>query len=246
MAEKAKPKQEEQEAGAPAWMVTYGDMMSLLLCFFIMLVAMSEIKDEKFQKLLESVRRAFGYDLGTEVAPGINAKTTGIFDKLQMFSTPRGIKNVFGGAETMNVRGKDLLCKDLREKGMVIAVGDKIGFVRGSAEIPASMKQTLDAIVEEVVKDYPNRLLVRGHTSPEEVPEDMTHWELSFMRARAVGEYLKEKGINPRRLRLSACGSFDPIDTNLTREGRTANRRVEIVVSEELVHNVIPRRVINE
>jgi len=246
MAERAKAKQEEQEAGAPAWMVTYGDMMSLLLCFFIMLVAMSEIKDEKFQKLLESVKKAFGYDLGAEVAPGTHAKTTGIFEKLQMFSTPKGFKKVYGGAESMNVRGKDFLCKSLREKGTCITVGDKVGFSEGSAEIPQEMKEVLDVLVEEVIKDYPNRLLIRGHTSAQEVPQGTTDWQLSFLRARAVGEYLRQKGINPRRLRLSACGSFDPIDSNLTRDGRIANRRVEIVVSEELVQDVIPRREIHE
>ena len=51
MAREKKP--EEPPTGAPAWMVTYGDMMSLLLCFFIMLVAMSEIKEDKFKKILE-------------------------------------------------------------------------------------------------------------------------------------------------------------------------------------------------
>lgn len=246
MAERAKAKKEEQEAGAPAWMVTYGDMMSLLLCFFIMLVAMSEIKSDKFQKLLESVKKAFGYDLGAEVAPGTNPRTTGVFEKLQMFSTPKGLKNVYGGSESMNVRGKDFLCKNLREKGTCIAVGDKVGFSEGSAEVPREMKDVLDILVEEVIKDYPNRVLIRGHTSAQEAGRGTADWRLSFLRAQAVGEYFKQKGINPRRFRLSACGSFDPMDTNLTREGRTANRRVEIVVSEELVQNVIPRRESHE
>lgn len=245
MAQKAKPKEEEQEARAPAWIVTYGDMMSLLLCFFIMLVAMSEIKDEKFQKLLESVKRAFGYDMGAEVAPGSRKNTTGIFEKLQMFSTPRGRKNVYGGAEVLNVRGKFFLCKTVRE-GRMITVGEETGFEKGSTEVLPEMRVSLDAIFEEVLKDYSNRLVIRGHTSARELPEGMTEWQLSFLRSKAVADYLERKGVNPRRLRLSACGGHDPIDTNLTPEGRVRNRRVEIVVSEELVKIRMPRGEANE
>jgi flagellar motor protein MotB len=57
-----------------------------------------------------------------------------------------------------------------------------------------------------------------------------------------VGRYLEQSGINPRRVRLSVCGGFNPIDTDLTAEGRGRNRRVEIVVSEELVRDAVPGR----
>lgn len=241
-----KGKQETSGGGAPDWMVTYGDMMSLLLCFFIMLVAMSEIKDEKFQKILESVRRAFGYDVGAEVVPGAKADTTSVLEKLESYETSTGTPEVYGGSEVINVRGEELFCKTIREDGYKITVGDKVGFEDGSAVIPPEMETTLDVVCDELIKDYPNRILIRGHASASEATGGTTDRQLSFMRARAVETYLKKRGIHPRRFRLAACGSFEPVDVNLTPAGRRSNRRVEIVISEELVEDVIPRRVIDE
>jgi len=230
----------EPDPNASLWLVTYADMMSLLLCFFVMLVAMSEIKDEKFQKMLDSLKKAFGYQVGMEVAPGTRTRKNSFFENLQAYRTVSGQRNVHGGAETINVRGKEFLCKTVRE-GWMITVGDRIGFARGSAEIPEEMQADLDAMVE-LVKDYSNRVVVAGHTCAQEAPDGPRDRELSFRRADAVGNYLENKGINPRRLRVSASGGFDPIDTDLTPEGRTRNRRVEITVSEELVQDAVPGR----
>ena len=57
-------KTKEAPKGAPEWLVTYGDAMTLLLCFFVIIVSMSEVKrDQRFQQVIESLRRAFGgYD----------------------------------------------------------------------------------------------------------------------------------------------------------------------------------------
>jgi chemotaxis protein MotB len=236
--------QEDAPTGCPDYMLTYGDLMGQLLCFFIILVSMSTVKEEKFQKLMDSVRQAFGYDLGMEVTPGTNQHTMGIFENLQFYYTPRGVKGVQGGSEVINVRGREFLCRSVRD-GRLISVGDRVGFEPGSAELSAAMKEDLDALMG-LIKDYANRLLVCAHVSAQEVPEGATDWQLSFLRAKAVGDYLEAKGINPKRLRLSACGSVDPIDSNLTPEGRAHNRRVEIVVSEELVQDLVPRRTSHE
>ena len=72
MARKKKP----PPPGAPEWMVTFGDMMSLLLCFFVIIVSMSEVKqDQRFQKVIESIKRSFGSDMSIGVAPGDNVPT---------------------------------------------------------------------------------------------------------------------------------------------------------------------------
>jgi len=235
--------EDEPRSTAPAWMVTWGDMMSLILCFFIMLVAMSEIKDEKFQRILDSFKKAFGYTAGVEVAPGID-RTTSIWERLQMPHAPRGYRDAQGGLEIMTVRGQEFLCRTVRQ-GRMITVGDKVTFAAGSAELPAAVRDELDVIVE-LVGDYANRLLVCGHASAREETEGMSPWELSFRRAAAVAEHLMEKGINPRRLMVQASGRFDPVEKNLTPQGRERNRRVEIVVSTELVQNADPGRSSDE
>ena len=70
MTVRLKSREADPEPNATLWLVTYADMMTLLLCFFIMLVAMSEVKSEKFQRMLESMRRAFGVQAGMEAGKG--------------------------------------------------------------------------------------------------------------------------------------------------------------------------------
>ncbi|HUV39158.1 MAG TPA: flagellar motor protein MotB [Planctomycetota bacterium] len=237
-------KEEEHEEGAPGWMVTYGDMMSLLLCFFIMLVAMSEIKDEKFQRLLESIKQAFGgYPEAAEIVPGPKPKAGTLYENMQIVTTTRGSEKI-GGAEVVNLHGREILCRSVRE-GTLYTMGDRMGFEKGSTEIPSAMQQDLDALVK-LTKDFSNRLLVRGHASVQDAPEGTTDWELAFRRAVAVKDYLVSRGINPERICLSSCGRYDPIETNLTPTGRRSNRRVEIIVSEQLAASGVRRRLIDE
>jgi len=244
MALDTKPREEEHEEGAPAWMLTYGDMMSLLLCFFIMLVAMSEIKDEKFQRLLESIKQAFGaHPEGMEVVPGPKPKAGTLYDNMQIITTTRG-EGKTGGAEVQNLHGREILCKSIRE-GTLYSVGGQMGFEKGSTEIPPGMRKDLDAIVQ-LTTDFSNRLFVHGHASVQDAPENTTHWELAFRRAMVVKDYLVARGINPQRIRLSSCGRFDPNETNLTPTGRRSNRRVEIIVSEQLATTDVGRRMIDE
>jgi len=244
MALNTKPKEEEQEEGAPAWMMTYGDMMSLLLCFFIMLVAMSEIKDEKFERLLDSIKKAFGaHPEGLEQVPGATPNAAALAENLAAVTTENGLGK-FGGAESTNIDGREILCKTVRD-GTLYSVGDRVGFDKGSAEILTDMKKDLDAMVT-LTGDQANRLFIRGHASVNDAAEGRTHWQLAFERAVAAKEYLTSKGISPRRIRLSSCGHFDPIETNLTPTGQRSNRRVEIIVSEQLVTNDVGRRGIDE
>ncbi len=231
---------DEQPEGAPAWMLSYGDMMSQILCFFIILVSMSTIRDEKFRKLMDSVRQAFGYELAAATTPGDAPNATSLWEHLRLVTTPRGHKNVQGGSETVNVNGRELMCRTVRE-GRLVTVGESAGFDAGSAEVPAVMAADLDALVA-LVRDYPNCLIVRGHVSAREAADAGAERDLSYRRAKAVADCMERGGIHPKRLRLSVCGGADPVDSNLTDDGRARNRRAEIIVSEELVKDAIPRR----
>ena len=231
---------DEKPEGAPLYMVTFADLMGQLVCFFLILVSMSTVRDEKFRKMMDSIRQAFGYEMGNEVTPGDAKRTSSPWDGLAVVSTPRGHKNVQGGSEVVNVNGREFLCRTVRD-GRQVTLGDPVGFETGAASIPASMREDLDALAG-LVKDYPNRLIVSGHVSAKETAGAEAEMDLSFRRAKAVGDYFEQHGINPKRLRLAASGASDPVDTNLTDEGRARNRRVEITVSEELVTNAIPRR----
>jgi chemotaxis protein MotB len=227
-------RQEESPAGCPEWMVTYGDCMGLLLTFFIMLAAMSEVKEEKFHVVLESIREYLGYDLGSAVEPGDSASGS-------IYEMIRRVQNEFGsetpeGAPVPSTIGQNVLVQTV-EEGYKITVGGKLLFDESSAVLKPSAYESLDRIAR-IVAGYYNKLEIRGHSAIEPVPGDASPaalFDLAYFRSKAVAEYLVNSGVDRKRIRLQSGGAFDRPASNLTVEGQAANRRVEIVVSDELV-----------
>ena len=235
MAEQVKH-EEESSGGAPEWMVTYGDMMSLLLCFFIMLVAMSEVKSEKFKRALESIRSAFGSSRQTiTTVPGSHPITANsVEEQLKIVVSPHGDPKNMGGAETASLRGNEYLCKTVSE-GLMITFGLAAPFERGSAELNERLKGELSDLVEHV-RGYTNRIIVRGHCSSDELDlSDIDKWKLGFDRARVVADYLMSIDIAERRLRLASLANTQPLKSNLTPQGRASNRRIEVIVTRQTV-----------
>ena len=124
-------KQPEPTAGAPEWMVTYGDTMTLLLCFFVIIVSMSEVKeDEKFARVMESLRKAFGgYEGSTGAMPIDTPPLTSLLNKLLEIELPR-FKNVTrGDTDVEGIHGKKFRVTNVRD-GIEVVVGGTITFPR--------------------------------------------------------------------------------------------------------------------
>jgi chemotaxis protein MotB len=128
-----------------------------------------------------------------------------------------------GKVEVTNLRGR-----------MAVKLNDKVLFASGSVKIEDEGKQALIKLAE-VFKTIPNKALrVEGHT--DNVPLGKggayaTNWELSSARALAVVKLLQDSGLDPSRLSAEGCGQYRPIDNNDSPEGRSHNRRIEIVLS---------------
>lgn len=232
----AKRKREEQ-AGAPAWMVTYGDMMSLLLCFFVMLVAMSQIKaDEKFEQVMQSLREAFGYQGGIGRVPTDRPPTLSLLQRLETIVIPRRLQKI-GDSHEVGIEGRQFRVTQIRE-GLQITVGGRIAFDRFSARLKSEAEQLI-ARVAEKIRGHTTKIEVRGHTTREPLPKDspFKDWQdLSYHRAKAVAAALIKNGVDPRRVRTTACGASEPLVRQAYEERRRAlNRRVEIIVNEALV-----------
>jgi len=226
--------EEAPKEGAPAWMVTYGDMMSLLLCFFVILVAISEVKEEKFHKVMESIREYLGYENAPVVEPG-DASASSFREQISRVLNEQGSPDP-QGAPVNSTLGQHILVKTVDE-GHKITIGGKILFEEGKAELSVGAYEPLDRLIS-ILKGYPNKLEIRGHTGIERLPPDGTYedlFDLAFARAKATAAYLREQGVDPRRIRLYSGGPFDRPDSNLTYQGQEANRSVEIIVSEELI-----------
>ncbi|MCD6404437.1 MAG: flagellar motor protein MotB [Planctomycetes bacterium] len=227
-------KEECPPAGAPDWTVTYGDMMTLLLCFFVILVAISEVKEEKFHKVMESIRQYLGYENAVAVEPG-DSSAGSIHEEIRKVLNEQGSPNP-EGAPARSTLGQHVLVQTI-EEGYKITIGGKVLFDEGASELKPGACAPLDRLVG-IIKGYPNKLEVRGHTAVEVLPVDGSCrdlFDLAYERAKATAEYLKDSGIKPRRIRLYSGGPFDRPASNLTYEGLAANRSVEIIVSEELI-----------
>ena len=231
-------KKKQAEEGAPLWVVTYGDMMSLLLCFFVILVAMSEVKkDETYRKVMESIKEAFGYAGGIGTVPTNDSPENSMVAQLETIT----IKNMdmkVGESPDDGMEGRSTTVRKIRE-GLEFTLGGLTAFDEAGASLLPDAKRDLDFISGHIIGQN-TKLEIRGHTAREVIAMDSTtyqdDWDLSYARARAVAEYLRDKGIRMERVRLTACGASEPIKVQAyDTKSKASNRRVEIIVTEALV-----------
>jgi len=234
----SKKKIEEPEPGVPEWVVTYGDMMSLLLTFFIMLVSLSELKEDGGTRraMMESIRQAFGPTSGRMSSPGTALQENSAYDKL----SSEGIGSD-GGRKKSGLKSKGLAGKHESARrinhGTVITLGGPTRFAPFEAKLPEALKDNLD-VIAKVVGPKANRIMVRGHAAPEPLPAkspfaDQT--DLSYARARAVAAYLVTKGIDRHRLVVSAAGEAEPRLRTREKEGQNLNRRVDVFLIDSYI-----------
>ena len=236
--------------GAPEWMTTYGDMMTLLLCFFVLIVSFSEIKkDDEYQAVVREIKQAFGIEGGGGKIPVTDDPTLSLIQRLdQKRLRQEKIENRANTREP-GQDGREAKVTKIRE-GMLVGAGGRITFAPGSAELSEGVERELASLVEGAkIRGTENVLEVRGHADALEVPPGggplhADAWDLSSARAKAVFGYLTRPepaglGLSAERFRLSANGSREPLNRRAyTLDEAAGNRRVEILVSETLVQEL--------
>lgn len=231
----ARKKQEEQKAGAPEWLATYGDMMTLLLVFFVLLFSMSTVDSQKYKAVVQSLSGSLGMlDSGTTVSmePLINNfpsdnPTDSPSEYAEFTEMQEELQNLL---EENNLKGNIKL--ELNERGLTIRFLDNVLFDSGKADLTPVAKQIIDNI-SVILLQSNKKIAVEGHTDnvPISTYKYPSNWELSTARAVNVVKYMiDDKQIDP--VRLSAAGYADqhPISDNSTAEGRESNRRVDMVI----------------
>lgn len=231
-------KQEECPPGAPVWMCTFADLMSLLMCFFILLLSFSVMDAKKYKQVAGSMKDAFGVQQGKVATDSITG--------MEMISRAMP-------AVPLNVQLR--VAKSVREEiddgtveadyapdGLTLRVKGTVAFDVGKARIKPEFKKLLDKL-GKVVAEMDVMAAVSGHTDNTPLKKGQSsyssNWSLSAARAVAVVEYWSKKfKINPGR--LSAVGYADgiPLASNDTPEGRSRNRRVEFKIKPELADMV--------
>lgn len=231
--------EEEAPSGVPEWVVTFGDMMSLLLTFFIMLVSLSEIKEEKkYQALVDSLRRQFGYDMSRNaIIPGRAKPRNAALAKLSSAGRARKLDIMQGGTPEEAPEGDYNRVRVIRA-GERSAVGTVVTFAENAIDLNESQKADLQLLLAEI-GGKPQIIEVRGHSSlrpATDFSEYKDNFELSYQRARATAQYLvDELGIDRRRIRISAAGANEPLYQSTDPAQLARNARVEVFLTDETI-----------
>ncbi len=225
----ARRKRSDDHENLERWLLTYADLITLLLAFFIVMYSMSQIDAKKFGKMskaLSGVLKGGGVAIkkGDEMglAPGKGVMKIG-----HLVSIGYEIKEKFGQL------GEDkLVSTELNERGLVIHIMESALFKIGSADLEPKAKMTLD-IINAQLGEVRNHVRVEGHTDniPINTEKYPSNWELSSARATEVVRYFVENhGIPPHRISALGYGEYRPLRPNNSFENRAQNRRVDIVI----------------
>ncbi len=244
MAKKEKKKPENDDPGVPEWVVTFGDMMSLLLCFFILLQMFSELKqDHEYQRVITAVKEAFGYSGGIGVLPIDDPPLKSMIEVLEsMAQKSDRDKTKISHNDDPGIHGPDIRVKKLQD-GIVFTIGGPSTFDPESAVIKAAVQSQIERLAT-MLAGRKNLINIVGHASPKRLSAG-SPWadldDLSYARAKAVKKLLLKLGLEESVLRLKAAGINEPVHPRAMGEIDAAdNRRVEIILTEKLVEDVNP------
>ncbi|MBS0208092.1 MAG: OmpA family protein [Planctomycetes bacterium] len=230
--------EEDPPAAVPEWVVSFGDMMSLLLTFFIMLVSMSEIRkdDDKFQAFLVSLKQKFGDDiekLMLGIGTGQPPSTKPVKITTKKFAKWDNSTEL--GGKQKGAPGNESRVRNIRP-GPQIAVGGPVSFAEQSAELSPEELAHLRRISEELA-GKPQRIEIRGHTSRNPISLESPfrdHWDLAYARCRQVMQQLTGLGIEPARLRISVAALNEPVERVGDALSARENSRVELYLLGEV------------
>jgi chemotaxis protein MotB len=221
------------------WLITYADLITLLMVFFIVLYSMANADSDKFKKVSAALTQAFNVEVlqgssSSGITEGAPERVSQIEDLISSAEVPEAarIKNKIESILNAADESMPEVSVGHDREGVVIRLSGSYLFDSGRAELKPNSLALLDAISSEI-KLLPNDIRVDGHTdsTPIDSPRYPTNWELSTARALAVTRYFSEiSGIRADRLMAAGFGEFRPLAPNDTRERRAANRRVEIHV----------------
>lgn len=221
------------------WLLTYSDMITLLLTFFIMLFAYSSLDAQKFEALVTSLQGSLGIlDGGKSIIPdeGLLESTSLMDEAAGILSPGRNPWLMYDTLLTFIAdEGLDgTVSVEFMDSGIVVRFSDQVLFDLGEAELKPEFRATL-ARFAEALAVWEGEIRVEGHSDslPIHRPKFPSNWELSAARASTVVRFLIDRGLNPEQLSVAGYGEYRPIADNSTPEGRARNRRVDVVLLAE-------------
>ncbi len=243
------------------WLVSYADYMTLMFALFVVLYALSLLKQEEYSVLTESLTRIFdkprqsetglsGAGVLTQAAPQSDFERYG--SSLEQAKGPElladakeltDLRQHYLGSPLQSLEqelkqsltqllDQDLAKVRLEQDWLVIELSSGLLFPSGSAAATNSARVVLQEI-GKIINPINNFLRIRGYTDNVPIANELfsSNWELSVARATSVLRLLENQGTPPQRMAIEGYGQYYPTADNSTAAGRAANRKVEIAIS---------------
>jgi len=199
---------EEDEDITSFWLITYSDMTTLLLSFFLLMFSFTLLSQKRQEELLEMLNK---------VASG---KVVQQRSREELEAAAREIAAQFKREDTF---------VETTEEEVTVGLSSAVTFRLGDDALSPEARQALSTAAD-IIRRMPNAVRVEGHTDdiPVRGGRFSSNWHLSAARAQSVVRLLVERGVDPRRLEVVGYGEVRPRQPNATENGRAANRRIEI------------------
>ncbi|SCP95925.1 OmpA/MotB family protein [Anaerobium acetethylicum] len=259
----ARRKLEDPPKGLAPWLATFGDLMNLLLCFFVLLFSMSNIDAQKYAEVAASFASSFSIfqSGGTGIGEGVlvSSGTTQLnlldeyfstmgrseegeetddkeeFKKAQLAESEKMSEDITKAVESSGIADKVRI--DFTTQYVRLTLNGALLFDSGKAEVREESLHIVDRVGNILLQYADHVIEIEGHTDnvPISSPLYKNNNVLSTFRALSVSEYLiNEKGLSPEKLKYSGRGEYVPVADNATADGRARNRRVEIKIYNTL------------
>lgn len=229
---------DDDDAGGGEWLNTYADLVTLLLCFFVLLYSMSIVDLEKFKKAAGSLNASIGSSTqsgGMDSSIGDSISDLNVYNAIDVQQEMDGIyKEV---KELVEEKGlsEDVQVEQVSE-GVLLRFKDEILFDSGKAELKSEAINTLSKLAD-ILRKHNKNILVEGHTDDVPVTNGRfkDNWDLSAARAAGVVRYFTQglpegKRFDPKIFEIIGYGEYKPIAPNNDAQNRQKNRRIEVTI----------------
>jgi len=241
MSGREKNSAEEESGNTSAWMVTFSDLVMLLLTFFVLLLTMSSMDQKALKELISHLQDSTGVlefsGLGEVANLASFVKNYNTSDSKIVISHEKLVELCLPTLEAAKKMQKntenigDLIKISDDERGISLSFHENIFFQSGMTKIKKENYAFLDTIAD-AINDCPNNILIMGHTdsTPVKKGDYQSNLDLSAYRGMAVLDYfISKKQLDPERLAVGGYGPFRPLNSNEHQVGKSTNRRVEII-----------------
>jgi chemotaxis protein MotB len=234
-----KPKHQEHE-NHERYLVTYSDLITLLLVFFIVMFSISNADKDKFLRVSTSIREAFRVDV-LSMSDKPSGQGSSNLETDPQFVTYLAIRGQVATLVSRLQLSPDTASVEQTSDGVVIHLTDDVLFAPGDTQLRPDGKKLLDGLAQ-VIAPLPNEVRIEGHT--DDVQPDGTtvdNWQLSVLRAVSAVEYLTGlQNIAPERMAAVGYGQYRPRADNSTLDGRRQNRSVDVLIVQHDVQGLDP------